>query len=538
MSTSDKVLFLGLDGATFTVLDPLMRRGVMPFLRDFVQGGVRGRLRSILPPLTPPAWTSLMTGKRPGEHGVFDFLQKEEPDSRYFRMAASQNIGAATVWSMVSEQGGRVTALNFPLMFPPPAVNGSVVPGGWMPWRQLRLGCYPPGLFDRLKQLPGFNAREMALDMAQEAKAIEGCDEGEYVDWITLHTRREQRWFEIMRYLMSEEPAQLSGIVFDGVDKLQHQCWRFLDPALRPAEPTAWEQEVMGLCDEYFRQLDAILAALVEQAGPGATVIMGSDHGFGPTSDIAHLNSWLEREGYLAWSEESAPRSDEADLQLGFAQMTRHVYQLDWERTRAYVATPSSQGVHIVRERPDGSRLSDAEYQQLRDELVAKLRALINPATGKPLAAAVQTREEVYAGPFDALEPDIYLALEDGATISILRSDEVFHHRPEPKGNHRWDGIFLARGPLLRAGACVEDLSLLDIAPLMLYSLDLAIPSDLSGRLPEDALLPGVLERRPPRLTAPSLPDAPSDDLAPGAGLGVEDEAAVVRRLRALGYVE
>ena len=61
---------------------------------------------------------------------------------------------------------------------------------------------------------------------------------------------------------------------------------------------------------------------------------------------------------------------------------------------------------------------------------------------------------------------------------------------------------------------------------------------DLSGRLPEDALLPDALLRRPPRLTAPSLPDAPSDDLAPGAGLGVEDEAAVVRRLRALGYVE
>ena len=60
-------------------------------------------------------------------------------------------------------------------MFPPPAVHGFVVPGGWMPWRQLRLGCHPPGLFDRLKTLPSFNPRELALDMALEEKTVEGC---------------------------------------------------------------------------------------------------------------------------------------------------------------------------------------------------------------------------------------------------------------------------------------------------------------------------------------------------------------------------
>ena len=91
-----RTLLLGLDGATFTVLDPLMERGVMPFLRSLVDRGVRAPLRSIVPPLTPPAWTSVMTGKRPGQHGVFDFFQKESPDSAYYHFASSQDVRSAT----------------------------------------------------------------------------------------------------------------------------------------------------------------------------------------------------------------------------------------------------------------------------------------------------------------------------------------------------------------------------------------------------------------------------------------------------------
>ena len=61
-----QTVLLGLDGATFTVLDPLMRDGVMPFLKEFAATGVRADLRSVIPALTPPAWTSLTTGRSPG----------------------------------------------------------------------------------------------------------------------------------------------------------------------------------------------------------------------------------------------------------------------------------------------------------------------------------------------------------------------------------------------------------------------------------------------------------------------------------------
>ncbi len=110
-------LLIGLDGATFTVLDHFMANGVMPFLAGFAQDGVRANLRSVIPALTPPAWTSLMTGKRPGQHGVFDFFQKDSPDSEYLRFATSQDIGVPTIWTIASEHKRKVAALNFPLMF-------------------------------------------------------------------------------------------------------------------------------------------------------------------------------------------------------------------------------------------------------------------------------------------------------------------------------------------------------------------------------------------------------------------------------------
>ena len=148
-------VLIGLDGATFDVLDPYMESGVMPHLAELSARGTRAVLRSIMPPLTPPAWTSMVTGKHPGQHGIFDFFQKEEPGSVYFSFATSQEVRSATIWTLASEQDRRIISLNFPLMFPPPPVEGAVVPGGMMPWRQLRLGCHPPGLFDRLKELPG-----------------------------------------------------------------------------------------------------------------------------------------------------------------------------------------------------------------------------------------------------------------------------------------------------------------------------------------------------------------------------------------------
>ncbi len=540
MTARRKTLLIGLDGATFSVLDPYVETGVMPFLGSLMARGTRAPLRSIVPALTPPAWTSLVTGKHPGQHGVFDFFQKEEPGSIYFSYASSQDVRSATIWSLASDQGLKITSLNFPLMFPAPAVEGSVVPGGMMPWRQLRLGCHPPGLFQRLKNLPDFEPREM-LDMEMEVKAIDGCPEEEYADWVELHIRRERRWAQVLAYLMEDEPADLTAIMFDGVDKLQHLCWRFIDPASRPEHPTDWERAMIERCERYFTSLDGLIREIVQRAGDDTTVILASDHGFGPTRDVFHVNSWLEREGYLTWAdpEEAARSRERAATDVGFAEMTRHVHALDWSKTLAYAATPSSQGINIV-ERVPGSDapLPEDVRARITVDLAAALMELRHPATGEPLVAEVWTREQAFVGPFEGLGPDLSIVLADGGTMSILPSDTSVARREQVRGHHRAEGIFIAAGPGIRAGARAQELSLVDIAPLVLHSLDLPVPDDMAGRLPTEVIEPEDLRRRPLRTVHGSPPPAALTMPAATFDLEPEEQAAVMERLRALGYVE
>ena len=162
-----KALILGLDGATFTVLDPLIADGVMPALGSLIGSGTKATLRSVVPPLTPPAWTSLMTGRTPGNHGVFDFFRREAVDSHHIRFTNFEDVGSETIWSIAGRYQKKVISLNFPLMYPPPEVPGFIVPG-WIPWKLMRLACHPEGLFNEFDNLPNFNLRELAIDIELE----------------------------------------------------------------------------------------------------------------------------------------------------------------------------------------------------------------------------------------------------------------------------------------------------------------------------------------------------------------------------------
>ena len=536
---TNQVVLIGLDGATFKMLDMLMEQGVMPFLKSFVASGARADLRSVIPPLTPPAWTSLMTGRSPGNHSVFDFFRPVSPESKHIQFTTSNDIHCETIWSIASRQDLRATALNFPLMFPPPPINGHVVPGGWMPWRQLRLGCYPRDLYDRLKALPGFNARELAMDPSLEEKALEGCQQDEYADWIELHTRREQHWFEILRYLMKNERSELTAILFDGVDKVQHLCWRFLDLASLGDSPEPWELQIRELCLNYFRQLDHILEEIVALSGPDANVVFTSDHGFGPTVEIFHVNTWLAEHGYLTWSDTAESQAAESE-QLGIGKIARHAYQLDWEKTTAYASTPSSNGIHIVvANGPDSPGVSPEDYPRFREQLIASLKSFTDGESDVPIVSQIWTREEAFPGPYQHLAPDLTLELRDGGHVSILAADSPLKPRSEIKGTHRPEGIFIAGGRGIRQGVSLPELSILDVPSMLLYCLGLPIPEEFEGRMPTEVFDEARLREQPVRIgESTTQADVNGFDPDEEIVMSPEDEERMVERLRALGYID
>ncbi len=530
-----KVLIIGLDGATYTILDRLMADGVMPFLRDFIAQGVRAPLRTIIPALTPPAWTSLRTGVRPGKHGIFDFFRKAAPDSHHIEMLTGKDIAAPTLAQYANQHDLTAAVLNFPVTFPSPPIQGYLIPG-WMPWKQLRFACQPADFYGRLKELPGFNPRELAMDMKQEEKAIEGTAEEEYKAWIDVHIRKDRQWLQIVRLLRESDPPDYTAIMFDGTDKIQHLMWRFLDPACYSLQPDDFELEMRDYVLRYYRALDEVIQGIAALAFQDAAIFIVSDHGFGQQAFTFFVNTWLEQQGLLAWAKDAPAVSDQAILGIG--QLARHTYLLDWEKTLAYAPTPSANGIHIVRQSAEHPHGVSAEmYLPFRDHLVAQLQQVVDPIHGQPLVAEIWTREEIFAGPYMELAPDLTLVMRDGGLISILAAETAVAPRSVISGTHAPLGIFAAQGSGLQAGLTSPELSILDIAPLALYGMGLPIPAQLDGRLPTELFDPHALTARPP-LVAEDTPIPSQPAVNAEETLDEESELAILEQLAKLGYVE
>lgn len=534
---NSQALLIGLDGATFSILNPLMEEGVMPRLRELIASGAQAELSSVIPPLTPPAWTSLMTGRSPGNHGVFDFLRFEfRSGGRQLRVLDSDDVACPMLGAMLAQKGMSANILNFPMTFPARGITGNVVPG-WVPWRHLRLACYPKTLFERLSSaLPDFSPKELAMDMSLEERALEGCHgEEDYENLIGLHIRRERQWFEVAKYLMREDPAPFTAVLFDGVDKLQHFCWRFLDRRMFPENPTPFEASVRKWCLQYFREVDNFIGEFVSMAGKNASVVIASDHGFGPTVEVFHLNEWLHRNGYLEWADSGSVEQKHAET-LGLGTMARRFYEIDWNKTTAYCPTPSSNGIYITPPTEPGKGVPAERYESFRREIKDALLQFKDPVTGESPVTQIWTKEEAFGGTQMSSAPDLTLMLRDGGLVSILPSDVLLKPRRETAGAHRPDGVFIASGPGIRRGVLLPALSILDIAPILLYTLGLPVPEELEGRIPK-----ALFEQEHLRLHPLEFGSLDGNSMARAAQVPEVDlhmEADVMAQLRALGYME
>jgi predicted AlkP superfamily phosphohydrolase/phosphomutase len=531
-----KTVLIGLDGGTFDIFDPLMELGVMPFLRKFVTGGVRAQLRSTALPITCQAWPTLMTGRGPGSHGIFDFVRFERRRAgTFFTVTNARDLACETIWSMASRQSRRVTVLNFFAMWPPQPIDGYTM-SGFVPWRHMKDAVHPPEAYPYLKELLMLNHKELAMDLDLERRSIQGLPPEEYLDWIDAHMRREQQWFRIVQHLMRTDPTDMTAIVFDAVDKLQHLCWRFIDTKFFPADPSPWERSVRERCLDYFHQLDDMIRQICGLAGSEARVFMASDHGFGPSVEVFYVNTWLHDNGYLRWSRAVAPDDRES---LTSEKPTDNVVNIDWHATTAYALTASSNGIWIrVASSEDPTGVPPERYQTFRQELIRRLLDYRDPHDGRQVVTRVLTREQAYPGVLCDTAPDLLLFLRDGGFVSVLNSAIPVTPRAQPVGTHRPNGIILASGRGIPRGAALEPQDIIDMAPTILYSLGLPAAADMEGHVAEALFEPVQLRAEPPRVGGPSQGGYHRHAVAARPN----DEAAltseITDRLKALGYIE
>ena len=538
-SAGCKVLAVGLDGATFRTLTPLIRQGLMPNLERMIGAGVSGELSSVIPTNSASAWASFMTGCMPARHGVFEFRSRRPGDADRKEIVNSGHIRRPTVWSMASQSGRTVGAINVPVTYPPEEVNGFVVTGLLTPV-QVGFATHPPDLASELRSAIG----RYVVDV--EWREYEGAIPALVQSLEAMTDSRR----DAALYLMERYRPELLTVVFVAPDRLQHCLWPYLDPALAPSAAHAGENhEAVRRC---FSRLDGALGDLVDKAGPEAQVVVFSDHGMQPTDTQFAINEWLERVGLLkrrkahsalvnALKRVDAPLRSLRRRVPGLANVTGRYHtfsegaQIDWSRTRAYSYWDSQQGIRVnLASREAEGIVAAGEYEALRSEIRTALADLTEPRTGRKVVAEAWLREECMDGPYAEQAADIVLTAAEGFSTAPAGA-----HLFEPTGwrsaDHSLDGMLVASGPAMRRSQRIGGARLVDLCPTILYLLGCPIPPGLDGRMLSDLVAPELLTSDPPCFVPGEALGGNEERATPG--LSDVEERSLEGRLKGLGYL-
>jgi predicted AlkP superfamily phosphohydrolase/phosphomutase len=555
-----KVLFIGLDGATFDLLDPLMNRGLMPRLKRFISEGVRGPLETTIPPITPTAWVSWMTGKNPGKHGVFEFLLRRKgsgalPDTP----VSSRSRDGLPFWDLLGQMGKRAIVTNMPCTYPPMIENGLMISDFLTP-RGRRDFTHPAGLLEEVEGK--FGPYELYIT---EVYAPGNVDK--ILD--QLFTEIEYKT-KVNRYLMDQYDWDVFATHYWSADRFQHELWHLLDES-HPLFDRRERDAHISRINDYWRAVDQMFGSLFDAVGGETTVYVGSDHGFGPIKRFLCFNVWLIQEGLLVLKRDartmfkralfrlgltpdlayrSAMKMGLAHLRLSVGVTNRSklmslanslmlsLEDVDWSRTVAFSKGNYGQIFINLRGREAGGIVEPgSEYESVVRRVIDKLRLLVDPETHQPLIGPIWRRDDLYTGPHVEQAPDIQFLPSDMSNKPLGTLDLTSNRFITPvygnSGDHRMHGILLGRGPELRRGAVVEGARIIDFAPTILHSFGVEIPSDMDGRVLHEIFTEEYMNGNPVKFS-----EAP-ERLGPlAAGAMTEEESDEIRqRLRSLGYL-
>lgn len=552
-----RVVVLGLDGATFEVLLPMMERGELPKLSRVMREGVWGRLESTIPPFSVQAWVSMATGKNPARHGVTDFWDPSAGKSQR-EFASSNSIQGETLWEILSRHGRRVGVVSVPITYPPLKVNGYMISGLLTPRNKVDY-TYPAELRAEILDVVGDYAADPYDPLSPNKRLLK-----EFLYWMR---KRE----EANRYLLQKYPWDFFINVIQALDHLQHLFWHHLDlrhPYYNPREAKRYAP----LITECYRLADTIVGERLKMLDGGITLFLISDHGFGPAHKWFHVNRFLNHLGLLVFQErggslfssllrrsgltsqkvkEIVRRGDifgfrrrvmGRGTRIGFSKRVGGLltWPIDWSRTKAYSGSPATQGIYINLQgrEPNGIVEPGREYEEAREFIISELSRLRDPDTGAPVIERAYRREEIYNGPFLSQLPDVVFSLDgqpflasDDASVGPILERIPRNHLG---GRHKPDGIFLALGANIREGGAIEGARIIDVAPTILYAMGLPIPKDMDGKVLLGAFAPNYREAHSIGYEDAGVAEREGES---EATYSEEEIAEIEGRLRGLGYL-
>ena len=500
---------IALSEATLDLIRPWAESGVLPIFQRFFSEGTVGTLRSQIPTITPQMWGTIVTGKGPGHHGVFDFSQRGRDG--IFRETSGSDIKGKPIWRLLSENEIHSGIVNVPFTYPPQPINGFMISGQDAPGAHRSI-AHPPEVYDDIiSRFGAYRFKDIFPGGRRKS------------DYLTLLEEDIPRQTDVLEFLVREKEWELFLTFFSATAMAQHYFWADMESEVE-------RNPFRNVVQDAYRCLDTAIERLMIAAGPDTTTFVISECGAGPLRSGVHLNTWLEQEGFLTRNKlgnglskhrllsmrwRRTLRAGSASVRMG---LKRHLPQsiyfwmnkylgglkawtqtsvtnsdIDWANTRVFSRGKEGElFVNLKGRDPHGVVTLGQEYEDVRDAVVERLSRLIDPGIGEHAVARVHKAEELYQGPMVALAPDLVIEWADDAympTEQDKESHSVFVTRWREDmswpttGSHRLDGILLAMGPGIRRGAKISGATIYDLMPTWLYALGQPIPGDLEGKV-------------------------------------------------------
>lgn len=547
------ILVVGWDGACGEVTDGLRAAGRMPVLDALVARGHALRVRSTIPAVTFPAWTSFLTAADPDHHGVTDFTIPR-PGAYGVRFVNATHRRLPTILATMSASGRRVGMYGVPATFPAEGRGVFEICGFDTPLGATagRGATHPPRLADEIRARHG----RLGIEGIAQGRIDRGWHEAarrRLAEDVELRTR-------IAVELMRGQELDVFVVHFMESDTVSHH-FRAFDDESSPRH----REGPRGAIADVYEALDRSLGELLAAAGSGADVLLLSDHGSAGASDrVVFWNRWLAGQGLLAFTDGGSPLA--ANLKRTAMAVLPASWQarvfaaagpladrlesgaryagIDWARTTLYsdeVPYFPSLRVNLAGREPRGT-VAPRDLERVLQEATAGLLAMRDPFDGGPVVEKVQRREELFDGPYADRYPDLVLTLRrpDGHAyaaassrggaerewIRRLRDDEMDGAKGSSMGGVHSDfGMAVLATPGLDALSLPAECSLADLGATVLAMAGVAAGPGTQGR----SLVPAP--QGGGEGTAASAPPCAEEDYAAG------EEREVEERLRALGYL-
>lgn len=486
-----KLLVIGLDCAAPALLFGDER---LVNIRRLMAGGCYGRLESVVPPITIPAWRCMVSSQDPGSLGVYGFRNRADHSYGKLEIATSRSFRAPTIWDHLAMEGKRSVLIGVPPSFPPPRVNGIAV-GCFMTPSVQEVYTHPPQVADEIAELVG----EYLVDV----KGFRTDDKGWLRDQIFEMSRRQ---FTVVRHYLEHAEWDYFHFVNIALDRVQHGFWKYMDPTHPDFEPDSPYADVIR---DFYLHLDEEIGRVLALLDDRTAVLVVSDHGAQALHGGFCVNEWLVREGLLVLEE--YPREV-----TPFAQL-----RVDWARTRVW-----SEGGYYARvflnvqgREPQGV-IAPGEYETFRDLVKAQFEATEDPE-GRSLGTLVYKPQEIYRAVRN-VAPDliVHFGALDWRSVGSVGYGGRLHVRENDTGpddcNHAQFGAFVLAAPNVPSLGELHGARLLDMAPTLVEVGGYEMPDSFQGR----SLFGGALA-----------------GAQTGAGVSAEGEEVLRQRLAGLGYI-